>query len=76
MFPGIFGDMFDFNGDGRLDAFEQSAELMFLDGLQRMERQDDMRRAGVDTGSLELMDEDERRQALEDAGFDPDDCDY
>lgn len=27
---GIFGDLFDFNGDGRLDGFEQAADLGFL----------------------------------------------
>ena len=30
---GIFGDMFDFNNDGNLDAFEQGLEFMFLDEL-------------------------------------------
>ncbi len=24
---GLFGDLFDFNGDGRLDGFEQTADL-------------------------------------------------
>ena len=32
---GIFGNMFDFNGDGNLDVFEQGAELAFLDDLMR-----------------------------------------
>ena len=27
---GVFGDLFDFNGDGKLDALEQGAELGFL----------------------------------------------
>ena len=27
---GIFGNLFDFNGDGELDTFEQAAELGFL----------------------------------------------
>lgn len=30
MLDGIFGDMFDFNGDGNLDAFEQAMELDFI----------------------------------------------
>lgn len=24
---GLFGDLFDFNGDGKLDAFEEAAEF-------------------------------------------------
>ncbi len=35
MTTGIFGDMFDFNNDGNLDAFEQSLEFMFLDQLTK-----------------------------------------
>lgn len=33
MCNGIFGDMFDFDNDGKLDAFEQVAELCFLDEI-------------------------------------------
>ena len=28
--PGLFGDMFDFNHDGKLDSFESGAEFMFF----------------------------------------------
>ena len=48
---GIFGNMFDFNGDGDLDLFEQAAEFSFLN---------------------ELMDEEEKREALEAEGLDYD----
>lgn len=51
---GIFGNMFDFNGDGDLDLFEQAAEFSF---------------------SNELMDEEEKREALEAEGLDPDNYD-
>ena len=27
---GFFGDLFDFNGDGHLDGFEQAADLGFF----------------------------------------------
>ena len=27
---GIFGDIFDFDGDGKLDIIEQAAELAFI----------------------------------------------
>lgn len=37
MTNGIFGDMFDFNNDGSLDAFEQGMEFMFLDELTKEE---------------------------------------
>lgn len=30
---GIFGKLFDFNGDGKVDCFEQTMELAFLDHL-------------------------------------------
>ena len=40
MINGIFGDMFDFNNDGNLDAFEQGLEFMFLDGLTKEESAD------------------------------------
>ena len=33
MSNGIFGDLFDFNGDGNLDALEQGLEFMLLDDL-------------------------------------------
>ena len=37
----IFGDLFDFDGDGNLDVFEQSMEFMFLDELMQNESNDD-----------------------------------
>ena len=36
-------------------------------------KEDELELAGLDSDDLELMDEDERREAIEDAGFDPDD---
>ncbi len=38
--------------------------------------EDELEMAGLDRDELELMDEDERREALEDAGLDPDDFDF
>ena len=35
MANGIFGNMFDFNNDGNLDALEQGLEFMFLDQLTK-----------------------------------------
>ena len=33
MFKGIFGGLFDFDGDGEINVLEQSAEFVFLDHL-------------------------------------------
>ena len=38
---GIFGNMFDFNGDGKLDAFEQAAECDFLRRMMETDKDDD-----------------------------------
>ena len=79
-------DLFDFNGDGKVDGFETYVGLQMMAGS----RQEAIALTGDDTfytGSddieeddelvdeLEYMDEDERRKALEDAGLDPDDYD-
>ena len=37
------------------------------------ELEDDLLLSGLDKDELDMMDEDERREALEDAGLDPDD---
>ena len=31
--PGLFGKLFDFNNDGKLNCFEEAAELQFLSEL-------------------------------------------
>ena len=73
---GIFGKMFDFNRDGKLDSFEKAAEfgafMNMIDGCQKEE----IAAAGLDVDELDSMDADERREALEDAGLDPDDYDF
>ena len=77
--PGIFGDMFDFNRDGKLDAFERASEFAFIHNVMENEKQskkDELENAGLDVNDLEYMDDDERREAIEDAGFDPDDYDF
>ncbi len=40
MINGIFGDVFDFNNDGNLDAFEQGLEFMLLDQLTKDDSDD------------------------------------
>ena len=41
MSKGIFGYLFDFNGDGNLDCFEQGLEFMLLDELLKEDEEDD-----------------------------------
>ena len=38
---GIFGDIFDFDGDGKLDIVEQAAELAFIANNIEDEETDD-----------------------------------
>ena len=38
---GIFGDIFDFDGDGKLDIIEQAAELEFIADIIEDEETDD-----------------------------------
>lgn len=76
---------FDFDGDGKLNAYEYSVmdDVVFGDHDEvddDSEEEDDLEFdlaiAGLDRDELEDMDEDERREALEDAGLDPDDYDF
>ena len=46
------------------------------DTSEEDELEDDLSLAGLDATELEYMDADERREALEDAGLDPDDYDF
>jgi hypothetical protein len=43
---------------------------------EEQELEDELIMSGLDRDELEMMDEDERREALEDAGFDVDDFDF
>ena len=82
MGKGIFGDLFDFNHDGELDTFERAMEFeafgeMMKDDVDQDEQlETELELAGLDAEELSWMDEDERREALEDAGLDPDDYDF
>lgn len=81
---GLFGDMFDMNYDGEMDAFELAMEMEFIESVLDKEygedEEDEVRTelelAGLDPEELEFMDEDERRELLEEAGLDPDDYDF
>ena len=80
-----FDKMFDFNRDGRLNAFERAAQFQFMDEMLKSgesdsfdddDEQDVFVEAGLDYDELELMNTEKRREVLEDAGFDPDEFDF
>lgn len=74
---------FDYDGDGEMDPFERMEALDFYTSSntdEEEEEDDDLEYSlalnGLDVDELENMDEEERREALEDAGLDPDDYDF
>ena len=69
-----FDSLFDLNRDGLLDPAEQAFQLDFLTREMEGDASEELDE-DLDLDDLELMDEDERREALEDAGYDPDDFD-
>lgn len=78
----LFGNLFDLDHDGELNTFERTMEFEFLEELGRECEDPDEAEAtelelsGLDPIELEFMDADERREALEDAGLDPDEYDF
>ncbi len=74
-----FDEMFDINRDGFLDAGEEGLQIEYLNKMSERPRHndyaDDPDYDDLDIDALEMMNEDERRDALEDAGYDPDDFD-
>lgn len=53
---GIFGGLFDFNHDGKMNAFESAVELAVLDDmLKEDEAETDFEMSGLDTDELEFM---------------------
>ncbi len=71
---GSFDRLFDLNRDGALDPAEQAFQMDFI--TRDMEEQEDIDDEDeLDLDDLEDMDPDERREALEEAGYDPDDFD-
>ena len=70
-----FDSLFDMNRDGVLDPVEQGFQLDFLTRQMEEDNKSDEDEEELDLDDLEFMDEDERREALEEAGYDPDDFD-
>ena len=79
---GEVDDTEEYLGMEMLCSSREEHEALFGDsgcfeGEEDMEDEDDeLEMAGLDRMDLELMDEEERREALEDAGLDPDDYDF
>lgn len=67
----------DFNQDGDADFVDDNLldELDDEDKFDNLDA-DELEAAGLDYMDLSLMDQDERREILEDAGLDPDDYDF
>ena len=63
----------------RQEAIALTGDDAFYTGSDDLEEDDELvdelEMAGLDVDELEYMDEDERREILEDAGLDPDDYD-
>ena len=77
----LYDSDFDFDGDGELNGYESAVmdDVVFGDGAdpeENYEMEDELEEAGLDSLELECMDEDERRESIEDAGFDPDDYNF
>lgn len=89
MGKGIFGGMFDLDGDGNLDVFEQTLEFqafsMIMDYAKKKKEADELNNNSFsgafgydesdlyDEDILADMDDDEREEFLEAAGFDSSD---
>lgn len=73
----LYDSDFDFDGDGVLNGYEYAVmdDVVFnhKTDSDEEEREDFLSATGLDESDLEYMDEDEIREALEDAGLDPDD---
>lgn len=78
MSRGFFGKMFDLNHDGKLSSFERAMDFMAFEETLREDNdsEDELEMAGLDYDELSLMDEEERREIIEEAGLDPDDYDF
>ncbi len=65
-----------------MDTFERAMELDFLETMEQADSDSEedegyeLELAGLVPEELELMDEDERREVLEEAGLDPDHFDF
>jgi len=73
---GLFGRVFDFNRDGKMNAFERAAEFAFFEDMMSDNQKTEFEMSGLDAEKLEYMDAYERREVLEAAGLDLDEYDF
>ena len=71
----LFGDLFDFNHDGKLDDFEKAAEFATFMEMVDYAKNEELTSAGLDSKELSQMGYFERRETLENVGLDPDEYD-
>lgn len=64
---GLFGGMFDFNGDGKLDSFEKAAEFSFFMEMMSESEKPTKNTADNSSGTFDSSD---LEDALDDAGID------
>ena len=69
-------NLFDFNKNDDLDAFERAARFRALIRAEKEEKREQLLAAGLDIEELGQMNCFARREALEQAGFDPDEYDF
>ena len=72
VYMGLFGELFDFDHDGKMSTMEDAAGFSIFADIM------DEDKTNKKKEDLELrgLDEDERKEALEDAGLDPEDYDF
>ena len=74
---GFFCSLFDLDRDGQLDVEERALEFIAFEEMCHEDEEEDMfEMSRLSCGELDYMDEDERREALEEAGLEPDDFDF
>ena len=77
MYKGFFGSLFDFDGDGELNAAESTYDLMrFNELMNDADKINELENAGTTYEDLWYMSDYERREKIEEAGLDPDDYDF
>jgi hypothetical protein len=77
MQKGFFGSLFDFDGDGELNAAESTYDLMrFNELMNDADKINELENAGTTYEDLWYMSDYERREKIEEAGLDPDDYDF
>ena len=74
---GFFDNLFDLNGDRKMDAFERMMEYAFItEEIEDAGEPTELECSGLDPDELEWMSSEDRRAAPEDAGLDPEEYDF